>query len=254
VLTGYDANEQVIVTNSRFINNGNPDREVFQHALYVNLAGLLWVDNSLFCGQLIGHDVKSRALVTMVTNSQLYVGAADPADGCDAGSTSYGIDATNGGILEVFNDQFFHGPTPENYVLIDYGAEGLLYDSNALSVIGNTFTSSRTYSLAVYDPPCIPAVLDGNSYSGGIDPLYPPQCDPPGAVPSPASLALPEPGSLTLLVVPLAVFSLALASTLGKRRGSFPLRGSSRVQRLRGEGLSFCPIAGKMRKTGITIS
>jgi hypothetical protein len=27
-------------------------------------------------------------------------------------------------ILEVINDQFSHGPTPENYVLIDYAGEG----------------------------------------------------------------------------------------------------------------------------------
>ena len=66
ILTGSDSGhtfaETVKILNSQFINNGNPDPSVFQHALYVGDAASLDVENSLFCGQLIGHDVKSRAL------------------------------------------------------------------------------------------------------------------------------------------------------------------------------------------------
>ena len=50
---------------SIFANNGNPNASSFQHALYVNDAGNLTVTGSMFCGQLIGHDIKSRALVTL---------------------------------------------------------------------------------------------------------------------------------------------------------------------------------------------
>src|SRR5215471_18202892 len=68
ILTGYNANEIISISNSKFINNGNPDPNYFQHALYVNYAGNLTVSNSLFCGQLIGHDIKSRALFTTIEN------------------------------------------------------------------------------------------------------------------------------------------------------------------------------------------
>jgi hypothetical protein len=74
ILTGPDSGETITISNSKFENNGNPDPAVFQHALYVGHAGSLTVSNSLFCGQLIGHDIKSRALATTVTNSRIYNG------------------------------------------------------------------------------------------------------------------------------------------------------------------------------------
>jgi hypothetical protein len=42
---------------------------LIQYALYVWNAGSLTVSNSLFCGQLIGHDIKSRAQVTVVSGN-----------------------------------------------------------------------------------------------------------------------------------------------------------------------------------------
>jgi hypothetical protein len=103
ILTGSDSGhtfaETVKILNSQFINNGNPDPSAFQHALYVGDAASLDVENSLFCGQLIGHDVKSRALSITVKGSQMYIGAAGPAD-CNVGSTSIGVDIPNGGIAK----------------------------------------------------------------------------------------------------------------------------------------------------------
>jgi hypothetical protein len=65
---------------------------LIQYALYVWNAGSLTVSNSLFCGQLIGHDIKSRAQVTVVSGNQLYDGAANAALGCNAASSSLAID------------------------------------------------------------------------------------------------------------------------------------------------------------------
>jgi hypothetical protein len=97
ILTGPESGETITISNSKFENNGNPDPAVVQHALYVGHAGSLTVSNSLFRGQLIGHDIKSRALATTVTNSQIYNGKADPGV-CDAGSSSFGIDLPNSGV------------------------------------------------------------------------------------------------------------------------------------------------------------
>lgn len=47
---------------------------------------------SLFCGQLIGHDIKSRALVTRIEDNQIYDGEGYAAVGCRAGSSSFAID------------------------------------------------------------------------------------------------------------------------------------------------------------------
>jgi hypothetical protein len=167
ILTGNDANETITVVNSKFVNNGNPDIDYFQHGLYVNYAGSLTVSNSLFCGQLIGHDIKSRAAVTMVENNQLYDGAANAALGCNAGSTSLAVDAPNGGSVTVSGNQIVQGATSQNYKMVDYGEEGLIYGNNNFLVSANSFASSGTPSAtAVYDPHCVAAQLTGNTFAG----------------------------------------------------------------------------------------
>ncbi len=167
ILTGNDANETITVVNSKFVNNGNPSETYFQHALYVNKAGSLTVSNSLFCGQLIGHDIKSRAAVTMVENNQLFDGAANAALGCNAGSTSFAVDAPNGGAVTVSANQIVQGAASQNYKMVDYGEEGLAYSDNNFLVSNNSFTSIGTPSAtAIYDPNCIPVQLQNNTFTG----------------------------------------------------------------------------------------
>src|SRR5215472_736028 len=72
VLQGDNTSEVVTITNSQFINNGNPDICCFTHGVYIDAAASLTVQGSLFCGQLIGHDIKSRAAQTTILNSQIY--------------------------------------------------------------------------------------------------------------------------------------------------------------------------------------
>jgi len=177
VLTGDNAGQMVTVVNSSFINNGNPDVNYFQHGLYVNQAYSLTVSNSLFCGQLIGHEIKSRAQVTMINNNQIYDGAADPAQQCNTGSSSLAIDVANGGTATISGNQIVQGSTSANYKLVDYGEEGLWYTSNSLLVSGNDFTSTGTpNATAVYDPNCVPARLPNNNYTGITTIVDPPTC------------------------------------------------------------------------------
>jgi hypothetical protein len=121
----------------------------------------------LFCGQLIGHDIKSRSQAKIVTGNQLYDGAANPALGCDAGSSSLVIDVPNGGMVSISGNQIIQGATSQNSKMVDYGEEGLEYGSNSLVVSGNSFTSSGTASaIGVYDPHCVSAQLNNNTFVG----------------------------------------------------------------------------------------
>ena len=177
ILTGDDAGETITIMNSEFINNGNSNVNYFQHALYVNDAGSLTVSNSLFCGQLIGHDVKSRAQVTIVNGNQLYDGAADSELGCNAGSSSLAIDVPNGGAAAISGNQIVQGAASQNYKTVDYGEEGLAYGTNSLVVSGNSFTSSGTPSAtAIYDPACVTAQLSDNTFSGITTTVDPANC------------------------------------------------------------------------------
>jgi hypothetical protein len=181
VLTGDNANQVIMVSNSSFINNGNPDPSVFQHGIYVNAGAMFSVSNSLFCGQLIGHSVKSRAAVTMVSDSQIYDGAQGPtAQGCLPGSSSFAIDVANGGAATITGNQLIQGASTQNYKIVDYGEEGLIYSSNSLVVSGNAFVSMGTPSAtAVYDPNCVLAQLSNNTSTGITTVLDPANCAAP---------------------------------------------------------------------------
>jgi hypothetical protein len=177
ILTGNNASQTITVINSKFINNGNPNPAYFQHGLYVNKAGTLSVGNSLFCGQLIGHDIKSRAQTTIVSGNLLYDGAANASLGCNAGSTSYAVDMPNGGAAALSGNQIFQGAASPNYKLVAYGEEGLVYGANTLAASGNRFVSSGTpNATAIWDPHCVTAQLSGNTFIGITTVVNPSGC------------------------------------------------------------------------------
>ena len=225
ILTGYDSSEAVEIIGSKFLNNGNPSPLDYQHALYVNYAGSLTVSSSLFCGQLIGHDIKSRAAATTVENSQIYDGAADAAVGCRAGSTSFGIDIPNGGVATITGDQIIQGAATENYKLIDYGEEGLLYSDNSILLAGDTLTSIGTpNATGLYDPNCVTADLRNDTLNNVTTPVNPSNCVVYQSVPSVRAAALilaaddpppvSEPGTFWLLLP--ALTGLAAVSRRAK--------------------------------------
>jgi hypothetical protein len=176
ILQDDDAAEVVTITNSQFMNNGNPNPAVFQHGVYISVAASLTVTGSTFCGQLIGHLLKSRAAQMTVTGSQFYGGEGAPAAlGCQVGTSSYDIQAANGGIVTISNDLLVQGPSAQNYRIIDYGSEGLTYADNRLMVSDDTFIST-TGSIDIEDLPCTPAELSNNTYQGLSEVIDPPQC------------------------------------------------------------------------------
>ena len=175
ILTGANADQTVTVMNSNFVNNGNPDINYFQHALYVGAAGSLTVSNSLFCGQLIGHNIKSRAQVTTISGNQIYDGAANA--GCNAGSSSLAIDVPNGGVASISGNQIIQGATSQNNKMVDYGEEGLAYGNNSLVVSGNSFTNSGiSNAVGIWDPSCMTAQLSNNTFIGITTMVDPANC------------------------------------------------------------------------------
>jgi len=166
ILQGEDFQERIEILNSRFTNNGNPAPAFWQHAIYVNHAASLLVDHSLVCGQLIGHDIKSRAEVTTVANSRLYIGAADPAAGCRAGSASYGIDAPNGGQLTIRSDQLIQGPRTGNSSMVAYGEEGVRYAADRIVVSHTDFSNTAPAAIGIFDPHRIAVELSRDRFTG----------------------------------------------------------------------------------------
>ena len=219
ILTSSDSGrtfaETVKILNDQFINNGNPNQATFQHALYVGDAASLDVENSLFCGQIISHDVKSRALSTTVKDSTMFIGSNSGAPaGCDVGSTSVGIDIPNGGVADLVNDTLIQGPANQNGAMVSYGEEGLHgVGTNTFAITGSTFASTAN-GLAIQElPSCVaPVTSAGNTFQGVRAVINQPNCisgDPPADV--------PEPASLWLLLTALGCCAAFLAAD-GRRR------------------------------------
>lgn len=212
ILAGNIAGADILVRGTSFIGNGAGDGQT--HALYVNRIDSLTVEQSIFDGTLIGHDIKSRAAVTTVLDSILDDGVT--------GTASYAIDLSNGGVGRIIGNTITQGANTDNPSMIAYGPEGDLYSLSSLLVQNNTFINLRPgSSVGVANfTQTVSAQLCGNTFQNVATPLSGPgqissQCDDPGPGPDPG----PDPGP-TPVPAPggLALFGLALGGLALLRR------------------------------------
>jgi len=135
------------------------------HAIYAGHIAELDVDGTLFRDTRDGHDIKSRAARTVVTNS-------DMGDG-STGTSSYLIELPNGGALVARHNRFEKGPKTGNQTAaISIGAEGVSQDTPELTIEDNQFTNDGTYRTAfVNNLSATPATLRANRLTGNITPL-----------------------------------------------------------------------------------
>src|SRR5689334_2784148 len=68
LLGGLSTTGNLTINNSEFAYNGRGDGQT--HNLYVGNIGNLTIDNSYFHDANVGHEIKSRALNTTITNSR----------------------------------------------------------------------------------------------------------------------------------------------------------------------------------------
>ncbi len=123
------SNTSVTIDHSEFANNGAGDGQ--SHNIYINDANSLTVTNSVFTGANVGHEIKSRAANTTITNNVI-------ADG-PTGTASYSIDIPDGGVANVSGNVIEKGPNASNNGIIHYGGEGLYSRPNSsLTVTNNT--------------------------------------------------------------------------------------------------------------------
>jgi hypothetical protein len=148
LLADADPTAAVTIDHSEFANNGTGDG--YTHNLYVGSVASLTITNSYFHGAVVGHEIKSRAAVTTITNNVI-------ADG-PTGSASYDIDIPNGGVARITNNIIEKGPDAANTYAIHYGGETqYAYANNSLTISGNTILNDQG-SVAT-------AVLNQSSYN-----------------------------------------------------------------------------------------
>ncbi len=163
LLTDADSVASVTIDHSEFARNGTGDG--YTHNLYVGAIASLTITNSTFTGANVGHEIKSRAAVTTITNNVIADGAT--------GTASYDIDLPNGGVATIANNIIEKGPLASNWYVIHYSGETqFTYAKNALTVTGNTILNDLGGNgLAVLNQAAVnnlnvPAQISHNSFYG----------------------------------------------------------------------------------------
>jgi len=117
----------ITIKGSEFDHNGSGDG--YTHNLYVNDVAKLSISDSYFHDAVQGHEIKSRAEVTEISDSRIFD---------NDGTASYSVDLPNGGQATLTNNVIQQGANSANPNIIAYGAEGSLHDNSSLTVTGNT--------------------------------------------------------------------------------------------------------------------
>jgi hypothetical protein len=185
----------VTVRNSEINNNGAPPTSPmygFDHNIYAGALTQLTVTHSYIHDALGGHEIKSRALKSVITNNRIQ-------DGPTA-QTSYSIDLADGGVGIVTGNVIEKGASAVNEYMIHFGGEGTYLDSS-LDVSDNVFINDNAGgTTAVFNEAqdltgdSIPASIDDNTLYA-IDPfnLYFDPYGPPFDIAS-NNVFLPGPG------------------------------------------------------------
>jgi hypothetical protein len=124
MLADADSAGSIAISASEFAHNGDAagPGSGYTHNLYVGAVGTLNIANSYFHDSIVGHEIKSRALVTVINNTRVVDGPT--------GTGSYSIDLPNGGQASIINTQIEKGPHSENGIIITFGEEGAIAASS----------------------------------------------------------------------------------------------------------------------------
>ena len=158
ILANPDPAGSITIRNSEFSHNGAGDG--YTHNLYAGAIGSLNIENSYFHDAVVGHEIKSRAFNTTITNSRIAQGPN--------GNGSYSIDLPNGGHAVLSNNIIEQGPRSENPVIVAFGEEGSLHANTSLEMITNTILNDLASSSAklLWNATSVSASLTGNSVFG----------------------------------------------------------------------------------------
>jgi hypothetical protein len=156
-------NTSVEIDRSEFAHNGAGDGQ--SHNMYIGPVNTFTFTNSYSHDAIVGHELKSRAASTTITNDVIANGPM--------GTASYDIDIPNAGVAVIANNQIEKGPLASNHGMIHYGGETqYAWPTNSISISGNEFVNDLGPSVgAVYNQSAVnglsvTAVLDSNTLWG----------------------------------------------------------------------------------------
>lgn len=158
LLTSSSSDGTITIRNSEFSHNGTGDG--YTHNLYVGEIAKLTVEDSFFHDAVVGHEIKSRAEETVITNSRI-------ADG-DNGTGSYSIDLPNGGVATITGNVIEQGAKSDSPHIIHFGGEGSVYAGSSLTISDNTVLNDLSSASArlLVNETSVTAEVAGNTVYG----------------------------------------------------------------------------------------
>ena len=146
----------VVIDHCLFQNNGSGTG--YTHNCYIGAASSLTFTNNISQGAIVGHELKSRAMVNTISNNIFQDGAT--------GSASYEIDLPNGGADTITNNIIEKGPNGQNMYAVHFGGEGIPYAGSSLTVSGNNFVNDFGSSeVAVLNQTPYSVSITGNEFT-----------------------------------------------------------------------------------------
>jgi hypothetical protein len=156
ILGAPDPAGTITITNSEFANNGSGTG--FTHNIYIGSIAQFTITGSLIEGAVVGHEIKSRALVNVITNNRIVDGPT--------GTASYSIDLPNGGNNTITGNTIEKGPMAQNPSIIAV-AEEAVYAGSSLTIANNTILNDNNSSTrVVFNPASTPVTFTNNSLFG----------------------------------------------------------------------------------------
>lgn len=165
LLANANAGANITIDRSEFDHNGAGDG--FSHNLYVNQIGTLSITDSYFHDPVGGHEIKSRADVTIIAGTRIQD---------QGGDASYSVDLPNGGIGLISNSVIEKGSNAPNWFLVHYGGESVLADGSMLTLGGvtviNNFAAPEDRQSFAYEQTALgsgelaPVLVDNSTFYG----------------------------------------------------------------------------------------
>ena len=164
ILSNNSPDSKVLISDSEFERNGLC-AEFCAHGIYFGKVALLRVEHSRFFETRQGHHIKSRAARTEVLYNEI-------SDGAN-GTSSYLIDAPDGGSLVVRGNNLEKGPRSENpKVAIAIGEESATQPTMEITVESNVFKNDgKNVTSFIWNSTPKPAIQKGNTLIGPVVPI-----------------------------------------------------------------------------------
>jgi len=142
-ILGGEFGDVITITNSEFAKNG--DANGYTHNIYINGGTMLIVDNIVSWGANVGHNLKTRSMQSLVTNS--IFSDVNPLWDFTAGCASYEVDIPDGGLHHHINNTYIKGIDGQNNPCVHYGDENLhQYENNTLIIENGIFINYMPYN------------------------------------------------------------------------------------------------------------